>query len=196
MEITSFGDRVAAARKTAGLTQLQLAKKTGYSKNTICRLEKSHSAADVTQVTRIGDALKCDLAWLLTGEEGRKEKTRGAIPIFRASKVTDTSPSSSKAEGHLCYPGLDDCDFAVIIEGPAMSPRFSEGAIVAVRVGPIEDGQVAALFDEWGVFQVRWKRRVDGKGIYVAENSQYPPISEEKVKIIGRVIAGIQVNSY
>jgi transcriptional regulator with XRE-family HTH domain len=196
MEIITFGDRVAAARKTAGLTQLQLAKKTGYSKNTICRLEKSHSAADVTQVTRIGDALKCDLAWLLTGHESFEKIPRGAIPVFRASKIEEHIPSTSHAEGFLDYPGLDGCDLAVINESPAMAPRILERSLVAIKSGAAEDGQIAALFDEWGMFQIRWKRRVDGRVIYVAENPQYQPIPGEKAKEIGRILSGVQISYF
>jgi transcriptional regulator with XRE-family HTH domain len=196
MKITTFGDRVAAARKKAGMTQLQLAEKTGYSKNTICRLEKSHSAADVTQVTRIGDALKCDLAWLLTGQEVPEKTLGGAIPVFRASKINKHNPPSSHPESFLTYPGLNSCDFAVINEGPAMAPRILEGSLVAIKSGKAEDGEVAALVDEWGVLQIRWKRRVDGKVIYVAENPQYQAIPGDKAKEIGRVIAGIQANFY
>lgn len=196
MEITTFGDRVAAARKQAGLTQLQLAGKTGYSKNTICRLEKSHSAPDMTQATRIGDALKCDLTWLLTGQEGLAKIPGGAIPVFRASKIDEHIPSTSHAEGFLDYPGLNSCDFAVINESPAMAPRILERSLVAIRSGAVEDGQIAAILDEWGVLQIRWQRKMDGQVFYVAENQQYPPISKDKVKVIGRVIAGIQANYY
>ena len=196
MEITTFGDRVSAARKKAGMTQLQLAEKTGYSKNTVCRLEKSHSAADINQVTRIGDALKCDLTWLLTGQEASEKISKRAIPVFRASKINEHIPPNSHSDGFLDYPGLDGCDFAVVNEGPAMSPRIQEGSLVAIKSGLAKDGQVAALIDEWGVFHLRWKRRVDGKVIYIAENTQYPPISGEKAKEIGSVLSGVQISYF
>jgi transcriptional regulator with XRE-family HTH domain len=196
MEITTFGDRVAAARKKAGLTQIQLAEKTGYSKNTICRLEKSHSAADVTQVTRIGDALGCDLVWLLTGQEISEKIPGGAIPVFRASKINKHIPPTSQAESFLNYPGLDSCDFAVINESPAMSPRLSEGCLMPIRLGSVKDGEIAALIDKWGVFQVRWQRRVDDQAVYVAENEGYQPLQADQIKVIGRVMASVQINMF
>jgi transcriptional regulator with XRE-family HTH domain len=196
MEVTSIGDRIAEARKVKGLSQSQVAEKTGYSKNTICRLEKSHSVADVKQITKIGDALKCDLLWLLNGSESIKQHTGGTTPVFRTSKVRDQSPSASDAESQLDFPGLGDCDFAVINDSSAMTPRFMEGCLLAIKVCPVEDGQVAAIIDEWGAFQVRWQRCIDGKVFFVAENQQYPPIPEAKVKMIGRVLAGLQANFY
>lgn len=197
MEInrSSLGERVAAARKKAGMTQDKLAKLTGYAKNTICRIEKSHSGADVNQITKIGDALKCDIVWLMSGQDVSKQSSR-VIPVFDASKVVGHVPASSDAQGYFEHPGLDGCSFAVIIHSPAMLPRISEEALVVVRSGNVEDGQVAALNDEWGAFQIRWQRRVDGKIFFVAENQQYPPIPEEKAKVLGRVVAGVQVSFY
>lgn len=195
MEINSLGERVAAARKRAGKTQGELAQLTDYSKNTICRIEKSHSGADINQITKIGEALKCDIVWLITGQEGFKQSPQ-SIPIFAASQISGQQPSSDDAKGHFNYPGLEGCSYAVIINSPSMTPIIPEGALVAIKPGKVEDGKIAAIVDEWGAFQVRWQRRVDGKVFFVAENQQYPPISENKTKVLGRVVAGVQVCFY
>lgn len=195
MEINDFGERVAVARKKAGMTQGELAKKTGYSKNTICRLEKSHSGADVDQVNKIGAALGCDIVWLISGQEGFKLSPQ-SLPVFASSQIAEKQPSSDAAQGYFNFPGLEGCTYAVIINSPSMTPIIPEGALVAIKHGKVEDGQVAAIVDEWAAFQVRWKRRVDGKVFFVAENRQYPPIPEDKAKVLGRVVAGVQVSFY
>lgn len=63
-----IADRVARARKAAGLTQHDLATRTGIRSNTICRYEKGHLSPSVDALTKLADGLDVTIAWLATGE--------------------------------------------------------------------------------------------------------------------------------
>ena len=55
----TIGDRIAARRKELGMTQLQLAKKLGYtSKTTISRIETGSNKLKLSKVKAIADALE------------------------------------------------------------------------------------------------------------------------------------------
>lgn len=57
---TEFGRRLAAARATAGLTQEQLAEKTGLHPVTISTLENAKRSATVPTLVRIAQGLSID----------------------------------------------------------------------------------------------------------------------------------------
>lgn len=197
MKVTNIGDRISIARKAAKLTQPEVAELTGYSTNTINRLEKSHSIPDLTQITKIGDVTQCDLFWLITGVDSSSRAQQDTLPIYKASQVTaDRQPTAAEAQGRFAYTGLGDFDFVVINDSPAMAPRLLEGCLMPIRIGGVNDGEIAALIDEWGSFQVRWQRRVVDRVVYVAENQGYQPLQADKVKLIGRVVASVQISMY
>ncbi|HUU96176.1 MAG TPA: helix-turn-helix transcriptional regulator [Phycisphaerae bacterium] len=58
-------DRIAAARKAAGLTQAQLGKKLGLPQSQISRIERNPDRTTVRTLKRIARALKVDVRALL-----------------------------------------------------------------------------------------------------------------------------------
>ena len=56
-----IGQRIAALRREAGLTQEELAERVGSSKNTISRVEMGHERASLQRLMEIADALKVDV---------------------------------------------------------------------------------------------------------------------------------------
>ena len=81
LPMNSIGQRVKAARKYAGLTQVQLAEKAKMDQTTISKLEKGHNAKSAFCV-RIAVACGVSPVWLETGQ--------GDMLPKETSSLTDT----------------------------------------------------------------------------------------------------------
>ncbi|MEW2913786.1 helix-turn-helix transcriptional regulator [Leisingera sp. JC11] len=73
-DAATFGDRVAAAREAAGMTQGQLARRIGVKKSTLSAWERDLSEPRANKLTMLAGLLNVSMSWLLTGEgEGMTE---------------------------------------------------------------------------------------------------------------------------
>lgn len=67
-ETATFGDRLAAGREAAGMTQAQLAKRVGVKLATLRGWEDDLSEPRANQLQTLCGILTVSLPWLLTGE--------------------------------------------------------------------------------------------------------------------------------
>ncbi|PIE07590.1 MAG: transcriptional regulator [Rhodobacterales bacterium] len=67
-EQATFGDRLAAARETAQLSQKNLAKRLGVKSKTIAAWENDLSEPRANRLQMLAGLLNVSLMWLLTGE--------------------------------------------------------------------------------------------------------------------------------
>ena len=67
-EAATFGDRVAAAREAAGMTQGQLSRRLGVKKSTLSGWEQDLSEPRANKLNMASGVLNVSLRWLLTGE--------------------------------------------------------------------------------------------------------------------------------
>jgi len=73
-ENSTFGDRLAAARDAAGLSQTDLARRTGVRLSSIRSWENDQSEPRANTLQRVAGILGVSLMWLLAGEgEGEAE---------------------------------------------------------------------------------------------------------------------------
>ena len=73
-EAATFGDRVAAAREAADMTQAQLARRLGIKKSTLMGWEQDLSEPRANKLSMVSGPLNVSMSWLLTGEgEGMSE---------------------------------------------------------------------------------------------------------------------------
>lgn len=73
-DTATFGDRVAAAREAAGMTQGQLARRLGVKKSTLMGWEQDLSEPRANKLSMMSGLLNVSMTWLLTGEgEGMSE---------------------------------------------------------------------------------------------------------------------------
>jgi transcriptional regulator with XRE-family HTH domain len=73
-EAATFGDRVAAAREAADMTQAQLARRLGIKKSTLMGWEQDLSEPRANKLSMVSGLLNVSMSWLLTGEgEGMPE---------------------------------------------------------------------------------------------------------------------------
>lgn len=82
------GQRIKAARKKAGMTQAELAKKLGISYVGISQWERDLRNPKQETIQRIAKALECDFYWLLWGEELSIDEI-AATDVMRAFNTND-----------------------------------------------------------------------------------------------------------
>ena len=92
----TLGERIALARKKAGLSQEQLGDRLGVSRQAVSKWESSQANPDVAYVAELCRICGVSCDWLLLGEEGAREApparcgSCGAIVTGR----TGTAPSA------------------------------------------------------------------------------------------------------
>ncbi len=67
-DTATFGDRVAASREGAGMTQAQLSRRLGVKKNTLMGWEQDLSEPRANKLSMMAGLLNVSIMWLLTGE--------------------------------------------------------------------------------------------------------------------------------
>ncbi|MEW9918867.1 multiprotein-bridging factor 1 family protein [Marimonas sp. MJW-29] len=67
-DAATFGDRVAAARENAGMTQGQLAKRIGVRLATLRAWENDLSEPRANRLSMLAGLLNVSMMWLMTGE--------------------------------------------------------------------------------------------------------------------------------
>jgi len=67
-EVATFGDRLEAARKAAGLSQRDLAQKLGVRDTTLAAWEADRQEPRGNRLQMVAGMLNVSLMWLLTGE--------------------------------------------------------------------------------------------------------------------------------
>ena len=197
----SIGERIKEARKSAGLTQLELAKKTELSRSYIGDIEKDRYNPSVSTLQLIATATNTPLEDLLPSTKTVSPTGRGVripvlgrvvagIPIQAVEEILDYEEITPElaATGEF---------FALKIRGHSMEPRMMEGDVVIVRrQDDVDSGDVAIVLvngDEATVKRV--KKQEDGITLIATNTSVYEPhyysnkeIEELPVRILGKVI--------
>ncbi|WP_235899837.1 helix-turn-helix domain-containing protein [Tritonibacter aquimaris] len=67
-DMATLGDRIAAAREAAGMTQAQLARRLGVKKASLSGWEQDLSEPRTNRMSMMAGLLNVSLMWLMTGE--------------------------------------------------------------------------------------------------------------------------------
>jgi transcriptional regulator with XRE-family HTH domain len=92
---TTFGERLASARESAGLTQLQLAQRLGTSQRVITYWERETVALRADQLSTLADALGVSADFLIGRET---PKPRGSGPTGRMRQLFDAASKLPRHE--------------------------------------------------------------------------------------------------
>ena len=80
-DIATFGDRVAAAREAADMTQAQMARRIGVKKTTVIGWEQDLSEPRANKLSMLSGLLNVSMRWLLTGEgDGMSSPSEEEVP--------------------------------------------------------------------------------------------------------------------
>lgn len=146
----SIGERIKDARKTAGLTQLELAKKTDLSRSYIGDIEKNRYNPSVSTLQLIATATNTPLEDLLPSTKTGSPTGRGVripvlgrvvagIPIEAVEEVLDYEEITPElaATGEF---------FALQVRGDSMEPTLRDGDVVIVKKQPtVDSGDIAIV---------------------------------------------------
>jgi len=80
-EATTFGDRVAGARESAGMTQAQLARRLGVKLKTLKGWENDISEPRANKLSMMSGLLNVSLLWLLSGQGEQPEPPTDAVEL-------------------------------------------------------------------------------------------------------------------
>lgn len=146
----SIGERIKEARKSAGLTQLELAKKTDLSRSYIGDIEKDRYNPSVSTLQLIATATNTPLEDLLPSTKTASPTGRGVripvlgrvvagIPIEAVEEILDYEEITPElaATGEF---------FALQVKGDSMEPTLRDGDIVIVKKQPtVDSGDIAIV---------------------------------------------------
>lgn len=91
-----LGGRLAAARKRAGLTQLELAEKIGIAQQTLAHYETGHLRPQIPVLIALADLLGFSLEEMLTGRDPSRGKRGPASKLEQQLEAIGRLPKSKQ----------------------------------------------------------------------------------------------------
>lgn len=146
----SIGERIKDARKSAGLTQLELAKKTELSRSYIGDIEKDRYNPSVSTLQLIATATNTPLEDLLPSTKTVSPAGRGVripvlgrvvagIPIEAVEEILDYEEITPEMAATGDF-------FALQVRGDSMLPTLKDGDVVIVKKQPtVDSGDIAIV---------------------------------------------------
>lgn len=152
----TLGDKIRAAREAAGLTQEELGKKCGTTKQTIYKYEIGKiTNIPIDRLEKIADIVGVTTTSLL----GWDPEARPAIPagfspmpetvlVPRIGRIACGDPITAEENVESYDEVLKSwhADFTLVCCGDSMIPKIEDGDVVAIRSQPtVENGEIAAV---------------------------------------------------
>lgn len=207
-------ERIFERRKALGLTQLDVAKVTGVSKQSVSKWEKGDSFPKGESLVLLAKILKCDANWILTGrgapdikEEGLSVEAvdlepQGAFPLISWVQAGAWSEifltDLNEADHYPCPVKCSSQTFILKVMGKSMNPVFNEGELIFVdpEIEAINGKYVIARLDDEN--QATFKQLIveDGHKFLQAANPNWPtPITpiNGNCTIVGVVISSMRL---
>lgn len=92
--------RIKTARKSAGLTQAELAEKINISTNAVAKLENNLMTTSLQTLISIANVLEIDINYLLSDEQEKKEE-EDSLDLFLNSLLRSLSPTDKNFMIHV-----------------------------------------------------------------------------------------------
>ncbi|AUQ49478.1 helix-turn-helix domain-containing protein [Phaeobacter inhibens] len=119
-EAATFGDRVAAARDAAGMTQAQLARRLGIKKTTLAGWEQDLSEPRANKLSMMAGLLNVSMRWLLTGEgEGMEAPAGEQVPQDLVAVMTELRQLREELRGNADRAARLEKRLRLVMEGSA-----------------------------------------------------------------------------
>ena len=194
----SFGSRLAAARRAAGMNQTEVAARltaAGFPVRTqaVSKWETDTtqpSARQLVELCRLYGVRDVVAAFALRRENGRGR----ILPLYRLAVSAGTGEFLD-GEGYDAVEVGEEvsplADFGVRISGDSMEPRFVHGQIVWVkRQETLRSGEIGVFLYNGAGYCKRLERS-GGRLELVSLNSAYAPIRvgpADELRVFGRVV--------
>lgn len=184
--LINFGKRLKSLRTSQGLTQEELARKTGYtSRSSINKIELGLVDLPQSKIAIIAEALGVTPTYLLFGDEGAalpsnihpiiKKKFRMLGEIACGEPIYTNEDFETFVEASMEI----NADFCLTAKGDSMiGARIHDGDVVFIKEQPIVDnGQIAAVIINDEATLKRWYYYPDkNKLVLTPENPKYEPL--------------------
>jgi transcriptional regulator with XRE-family HTH domain len=128
--------RLALARKKAGLSQPALARQLGLTAGAVGRWEAGFATPELKRLQRIAELLHVSADWLLSGAEHAPEVVVPLFGIVAAGSGAVIEPGLAE-ELVRVPPNIGAADYALRVKGDSMLPLIAEGDTVFCRTGGI-----------------------------------------------------------
>lgn len=207
----NLGERIAAARKSAGLSKSELARRLGRSPSAATQWESGETKAlKAESLIGIAQATGVRAEWLETGRGQMRDdavanvsggpESRGSVPLISWVAAGAWNGAADPFEPGDAERWLDcpvnhsERTYALRVRGDSMTAphgrSYPEGCIVFVdplKRSPINGARIIAKLD--GSDEVTFKvfRDEDGRKWLQPLNPQYPPI-HDPFRVLGTVI--------
>lgn len=148
--------RIRELRISAGLSQDELAKKTGYNdRSSIAKIEAGKVDLTQSKLVAFADALNTTPGYLMGWEPDSKSPIpagfqplpkRDRVP--RVGQIACGTPilAEENVEAYDEVPSEWHADFTLLCQGDSMEPKIKNGDVVAIHSQPmVENGEVAAV---------------------------------------------------
>ena len=193
---SSFGDRLSAARKAAGLNQTEVARlmtEAGFPVRTqaVSKWETDTtqpSARQLVELCRLYSIRDVVAAFLPEQRLGR------VLPLYRLAVSAGTGEFLDGDDYDAVEVGEEVsplADFGVRIAGDSMEPRFVNGQIVWVhRQETLRHGEIGIFLYNGAGFCKRLERQ-GGRVELISLNRAYPPIrvsAGDELRVFGKVV--------
>lgn len=199
-----FKDKLKELRKKAGLTQKELAEKSGVSYSYITKLENGIQANPTYEMLEaIGTVLKApigamyDFSDIDADNSGIMPIQRKAFPLLGEIACGKPVYANEERESYI-ESGTDiNADFCLRARGDSMvGARILSGDIVFIKkADTVSNGEIAAvIIDDEATLKRVYYYPEKGKLVLVAENPQYEPlvyVGEElnQIHVLGKAVA-------
>lgn len=97
-DVATFGDRVAAARENADMTQATLAKRLGVKQSTLRGWEDDLSEPRANRLSLLAGILGVSMMWLINGEGEGLDAPHDGVPVDAGLKEVLTELREVRAD--------------------------------------------------------------------------------------------------
>lgn len=204
----SLGSRLADARKTAGLTQAQLADRLSVVQSAVSAWEKGANEPTLETLRQIALETNASVVWLTFGIRTPERLDVDCVPIYNLSIMADSLAEDRDELPVICFPShwlrsLTDAspkDLAALrTQDSAQDDLTLSGAFVLLdlRVKRVGAPGVYAIghsaSDETRI--ARCQRRLKTGKLYIFDDNPSPIVAEDDIDdsditIIGKAIWG------
>ena len=158
-KVATFARRLREGLDVRGMTQAELAKRSGISRSSISRYIKGDWEGKQSAVYELAKALGVTEAWLMGYDVPMENGAPLAVPpgfdplpemesVPLVGQIACGQPITAEEnlEGYVSIPAEWHATFTLMCKGDSMEPTIHDGDLVAIRKDvEVENGEIAAV---------------------------------------------------
>mgnify|MGYP005806314143 CR=1 FL=1 len=191
-KVATFARRLREGLDVRGMTQAELAKRSGISKSSISRYIKGDWEGKQSAVYELAKALGVTEAWLMGYDVPMESDTAPAVPpgfeplpkmvkrpLVGSIACGEPITAEENIEDYVDVPENVQCDFCLRCKGDSMiDAGIHDGDLVYIHITPqVENGQIAAVRIDGEATLKRFFWNEETKTMtLLAENRNFAPL--------------------